>query len=182
MTDHNSGQEFSIISKYFRPLAEGAKGALGLLDDAALIQVPRGQELVITTDALVGGVHFLESLSPQDIAHKVVGANLSDLAAMGAMPRAVFLAAQFSQVQDEAWIAAFADGLKSALAPSGAKLMGGDTVSTPGPMAFTLTALGHVASGHALKRSGACPGDLVFVTGTIGDGALGLAVLRGQTA
>jgi len=180
MAKQPCGTEFDIISKHFQPLTQGADEALGLLDDAAVLKVPDGHQLVVTTDAVVGGVHFLESLSPQDIAHKVVGVNLSDLAAMGAMPYAVFLAAQFPTGLAEDWIAAFAAGLKSALEPSGAKLLGGDTVSTPGPMAFTITALGHVQDGKALTRSGAGQGDLVLATGTIGDGALGLAVLLGE--
>jgi len=180
VADHNSGSEFDIISKYFKPLSEGADEALGLADDAALLSVPDGYQLVVTTDAVVAGVHFLESLSPEDVAYKAVGVNFSDLAAMGAAPHAVFLAAQFSPDLSEDWIAAFAGGLKSALEPSGAKLLGGDTVSTPGPMAFTVTALGHVRTGQALMRSGARQGDLVFATGTIGDGALGLALLLGQ--
>lgn len=180
MSSQSSGNEFNIIEKYFRPLAAGADGALGLLDDAAILGCPDGCELVVTTDAVVSGVHFLESLSPQDIAHKVIGVNLSDLAAMGAKPRAVFLAAQFTQDIDENWIQNFADGLGEVLERSGAKLMGGDTVSTPGPMAFTLTAIGHVPTGKALKRAGAKPGDLIFATGTIGDGALGLLVAQNQ--
>ncbi|HEY9080816.1 thiamine-phosphate kinase [Magnetovibrio sp.] len=180
MADHPSGSEFDIISKYFRPLSEGSDEALGLTDDAALLSVPEGHQLVVTTDAIVAGVHFLETLSPEDIAYKVVGVNLSDLAAMGARPHAVFLAAQFSPGVAEDWIASFAAGLKSALAPSGAKLLGGDTVSTPGPMAFTITALGFVRAGRALTRAGAREGDLVLATGTIGDGALGLAVLQGD--
>lgn len=151
-----------------------------MLDDAALLRVPAGQQLVVTTDAVVAGIHYLESLSPEDVAFKVVGVNLSDLAAMGATPHAVFLAAQFTKGLSEDWIAAFAGGLKAALAPSGANLLGGDTVSTPGPMAFTITALGYVEDGRALTRAGARPGDLVFSTGTMGDGALGLAVLMGD--
>jgi len=114
------------------------------------------------------------------VAFKAVGVNLSDLAAMGAAPHAVFLAAQFTKGLSDDWIAAFADGLRAALALSGAKLLGGDTVSTPGPMAFTITALGYVDDGRALTRAGAQQGDLVFATGTIGDGALGLAVLNGE--
>lgn len=180
MADHNTAQEFDVISKYFRPLAEGVDEALGLADDAAVLSLPPSHELVVTTDAIVEGVHFLSTLSAEDVAYKLVGVNLSDLAAMGATPKAVFLAAQFTPETSEAWIAAFAAGLKAALAPSGAKLMGGDTVSTPGPLAFTLTALGYVKTGQALKRSGAYVGDLVFATGTIGDGALGLAVLQGE--
>lgn len=184
MADQNSGShsggEFDIIAKYFRPLSKGSDGALGLLDDAAILDVPDGQSLIVTTDAVVAGVHFLESLSPEDIAHKVVGVNLSDLAAMGAIPKAVFLAAQFTSDLSTDWISAFANGLQSALKPSGAVLMGGDTVSTPGPMAFTITALGHAPKGRALHRANAKPGDVVFTTGTIGDGALGLAMLLGE--
>ncbi|MCW8915599.1 MAG: thiamine-phosphate kinase [Magnetovibrio sp.] len=175
-----AGREFDIISKYFRPLTGGAGEALGLMDDAAVLDVPEGQQLVVTTDAVVGGVHFLETLKPQDIAHKVVGVNLSDLAAMGAQPKSVFLAAQFSPTLDDTWLAAFAEGLKDALAPSGAVLLGGDTVTTFGPMAFTITALGHVAQGQALTRSGAEVGDLVFATGSFGDAALGLALWQGK--
>ncbi|MBL4692978.1 MAG: thiamine-phosphate kinase [Magnetovibrio sp.] len=176
----SAGSEFDIIDRYFKPLAAGHPGALGLLDDAALMTVQDGHQLVVTSDALVEGVHFLNAQSPQDIAHKVVGVNLSDLAAMGARPCAVFLAAQFPPHTDEAWIADFAKGLGESLGESGAVLMGGDTVSTPGPMAFTLTALGEVKTGKALTRSGAKAGDALFVSGTIGDGALGLLCETGK--
>lgn len=182
MTSADQGSEFDVIARHFAPLAAGDPGALGLTDDGAVLDVPAGYQLVVTTDALVAGVHFLESLSPEDIAHKVVGVNLSDLAAMGAKPRAVFLAAQLPHRTSEKWIAAFAQGLGEALADSGAVLMGGDTVSTPGPMAFTLTALGFAKSGKILTRSGAQAGDDVYVTGTIGDGALGLLSLTGGLA
>ena len=174
------GSEFDIIRRHFMPLAAGDAAALGLLDDAAVLDVPLGHKLVVTTDALVAGVHFLQSLSPQDIAHKVVGVNLSDLAAMGAYPRAVFLAAQFPSDIPESWITAFAEGLGAALAGSGATLLGGDTVTTPGPLAFTLTALGFAPKRHILTRSGAKVGDDLYVTGTIGDGALGLLCLTGK--
>ncbi|HEY9164394.1 MAG TPA: thiamine-phosphate kinase [Magnetovibrio sp.] len=182
MTSQDQGSEFDLIAQHFAPLAAGDAGALGLTDDAAVLDVPAGFQLVVTTDALVAGVHFLESLSPEDIAHKVVGVNLSDLAAMGAKPRAVFLAAQFPRGTSEKWIAAFAKGLGEALGGSGAVLLGGDTVATPGPMAFTLTALGFAQQGRVLTRSGAQVGDDVYVTGTIGDGALGLLSLTGGLA
>lgn len=174
MTHPAKGSEFDIIARHFGPLAAGDAGALNLTDDAAVLDVPAGYQLLVTTDALVAGVHFLPQQSPQDIAFKVVGANLSDLAAMGAKPRAVFLAAQFPKDIDEAWLAAFAEGLGQALAPSGAVLMGGDTVSSPGPLALTLTALGFAKTGTILTRAGANVGDDVYVSGTIGDGALGL--------
>lgn len=181
MVDHSpKGSEFDLIKRHFMPLAAGDAGALSLLDDAALLDVPHGHKLVVTTDALVAGVHFLDTLSPEDIAHKVVGVNLSDLAAMGAKPRAVFLAAQFPHDLAEDWIAAFARGLSDALQESGAVLLGGDTVSTPGPLAFTLTALGFAKNDAILTRAGAAPGDDLYVTGTIGDGALGLLCLTGE--
>jgi len=180
MTNDSHGREFDLIARHFRPLAAGEAGALGLVDDAALLDVPAGHQLTVTTDALVAGVHFLESLPPEDIAYKVVGANLSDLAAMGATPKWAFLAAQFPSATDETWIARFAQGLGAALAAGGAALAGGDTVRTPGPLAFTLTALGCVAEGRALTRSGAREGDGLYVTGTIGDGALGLLCHTGE--
>lgn len=174
MTHPPQGSEFDIIARHFKPLAAGDAGALGLCDDGAVLDVPQGYQLVVTTDALLVGVHFLGTQSPQDIAFKVVGANLSDLAAMGATPRAVFLAAQFPQGTDDDWLADFAEGLGLALAPSGAVLMGGDTVTTPGPLALTLTALGFAPKNMVLTRAGANLGDDVYVSGTIGDGALGL--------
>lgn len=174
MTHPPQGSEFDIIARHFKPLAAQDAGALNLSDDCAVLDVPRGYQLVVTTDALVAGVHFLGTQSPQDIAFKVVGVNLSDLAAMGAKPRAVFLAAQFPQGTDDEWLAGFAEGLGLALAPSGAVLMGGDTVTTPGPLALTLTALGFAPKNSILTRAGANLGDDVYVSGTIGDGALGL--------
>jgi len=174
------GSEFDIISRHFKPLAANAAGALNLSDDAAVLDVPPGFQLLVTTDAIVAGVHFLDSLSPQDIAYKGVGVNLSDLAAMGAMPHAVFLAAQFPAHIDEDWIASFAEGLGQALAPSGAVLMGGDTVTTPGPLTLTLTALGYAPHKTFLTRAGANDGDDIYVSGTIGDGALGLLCLKGE--
>ena len=175
-----AGREFDIISKHFRPLALGSGEALGLQDDAAVLSVPEGRQLVVTTDAVVGGVHYLETLSPQDIAHKVVGVNLSDLAAMGATPHAVFLAAQFSPDISDSWIDGFAEGLGEALEPSATKLLGGDTVTTFGSQAFTITALGHVEEGKALTRAGAQEGDLILGTGTFGDAAFGLALWQGK--
>lgn len=175
-----SGGEFDLIRRHFKPLTRGQPGALELGDDAALLDVEPGRQLTVTTDALVAGVHFLDSLSPQDIAHKVVGANLSDLAAMGAQPRAVFLALQLTDKIDDSWLEAFADGFGQALAGSGATLLGGDVVTTPGPLALTLTAIGEVSTGHALTRAGAKDGDALFVTGSIGDGALGLLSATGQ--
>lgn len=180
MPNENNVHEFKIIDKYFKPLAKAADGALGLTDDAAILDIPKGQQLVVSTDAIVEGVHFLAAQSPADIAHKLVGVNLSDLAAMGAQPHAVFLAAQFPKQADDAWLSAFAAGLGDALTPSGATLMGGDTVRTPGPLSLTLTVLGLVPEKRALTRSGARVGDAIYVSGLIGDGALGLLCATGK--
>lgn len=174
--------EFSLIDRYFAPLAADYPGALNLKDDAALIDVPPGLRLVATMDAMVAGVHFLADDPPDLIARKLVRVNLSDLAAMGAKPSALMLAAAFPEATDEAWLAAFAAGLAADVREYSIALIGGDTVATPGPLTLTLTALGHVEPGADLRRSGAKAGDAVCVSGTIGDAALGLKVLQGGLA
>ncbi len=171
--------EFGFIASLLAPLAEGEKGALGLKDDAAVLDIPPGQELVVTKDAIVQGVHFIGDEPASLIARKLLRVNLSDLAAMGATPRAYFLALMLPGSANEAWLADFADGLRMDGQEYGITLMGGDTVRTPGPLALSLTALGTVPRGQALTRSGAKPGDAVYVTGTIGDGALGLQIANG---
>ncbi len=170
--------EFELIARYFAPLAAAAPGALGLLDDAALVEVAPGHRLVATADAVVSGVHFLPDDPPDLVARKALRVNLSDLAAMGARPLGYLLVTAFSG-QDEAWLAAFAAGLEADQRAFGIALLGGDTVATPGPLTIAVTALGEVAAGRELRRSRARPGDLVLVTGTLGDGALGLKALRG---
>jgi len=174
--------EFALIERYFRPLAAGRPGALGLADDAALIDVPPGRQLVVTADLLTAGVHFLPDDPPDLIARKALRVNLSDLAAMAARPLAYFLAAAFPADIDETWIAAFAGGLATDQAEFDVALMGGDTTATTGPLTLSITALGTVEAGKELRRSGARPGDLVAVSGTIGDGVLGLARLQGRLA
>jgi thiamine-monophosphate kinase len=174
--------EFGRIARFFAPLAAGYDGALGLSDDAALVRIRSGRELVVTTDALVAGVHFRREDPADLIARKALRVNLSDLAAMGAEPICYTLAAILPDRIDEAWLAAFARGLAADQAEFGIALAGGDSVRTPGPTTFSVTALGEVEAGRALRRSGARPGDCVYVSGTIGDGALGLAVLEGRVA
>ena len=169
--------EFDIIKRYFAPLSAGAPGAYGLANDAAVWRAANGCETVVTTDCMVAGVHFLPDDPPATIARKILGVNLSDLAAMGARPAAYTLASAFPHDTDESWIAAFAEGLGAAQADEAISLIGGDTVSTPGPLTLSLTAFGEVAAGAALTRSGCRPGDAVFVSGTIGDAALGLKIL-----
>jgi thiamine-monophosphate kinase len=171
--------EFGLIDRLLKPLARGYPGALDLTDDAALVEVPEGQELVIAKDAIVADVHFLSSDPPALIAGKLLRVNLSDLAAMGADPLGYLTVTARSPAIDDAWLARFAAGLAADQQHFGCHLLGGDTVSTPGPFFFTLTILGTVPKGQALLRSGARPGDDVWVSGTLGDAAMGLRVLRG---
>jgi len=168
--------EFDRIDRYLKPLAAGYPGALALSDDAALVAVPPGQDLVVTTDAMVEGVHFLPTDAPADIAHKLLAVNLSDLAAKGADPLAYSLVTGLPKTKGADWLAAFAGGLAAAQARWGIHLLGGDSVSTPGPVTLTVSALGLVPQGRMVRRSGARVGDDLYVSGTIGDAALGLAI------
>jgi thiamine-monophosphate kinase len=172
--------EFALIRKYFAPLAAGFSGALELEDDAATYAVPDGHELVLTADALVEGRHYLASDPADLVARKMLRVNLSDLAAKGAAPVGYLMTTALGPDVDEAWIARFASGLAADQQEYGIALIGGDTVATPGPTTLSLTAVGIVPTGRALRRKGARPGDRLFVTGTIGDGILGLKVLRGE--
>lgn len=170
--------EFGLIARYLRPLA--GPGALDLLDDAAVVLPPAGQELAITADALVEGVHFLPDDPPDSVGAKLLRVSLSDLAAMGATPWAYLTTVSVPRDKGPGWFEGFAAGLARDQAEYGVTLLGGDTTSTPGPVSLSLTLLGHVAPGQALRRKGAQAGHEVWVTGTIGDGALGLRVLRGE--
>ncbi len=172
--------EFEVIARHFRPLA--GEGALDLGDDAAVLTPPPGRDLVLAADAMVAGVHFLPDDPPETIGRKLLRVNLSDLAAMGAAPLGYLMTCGFSRGTGDDWIAAFARGLGQDQAEFGLSVLGGDTVVTPGPATFSLTILGHVAPGAALRRVGARPGDDVWVSGTIGDGALGLLALTGRLA
>lgn len=168
--------EFDRIRRHFRPLTRSFPGSLGLTNDAALIDVPPGRQLIVTTDGMVAGVHFLASDPPADIAAKLLRVNLSDVAAMGAAPLAYTLVTALPKAIGDDWLAAFAAGLAEEQARFGIGLAGGDSVSTSGPISLTVTAFGLVPTGEGLPRSGGKPGDLVFVTGTIGDAALGLRI------
>lgn len=172
--------EFGEIERLFRPLTGGASGAFDLLDDAAVLPQRAGCETVVTKDAVVEGVHFPQGEAPDLVARKLVRVNLSDLAAKGAEPFAAFLAIAWPRSFTPDQRRAFARGLGEDLAAFGVALMGGDTVSTPGPLTASLTALGWVPTGRMVRRAGARPGELVMVSGTIGDGALGLAAVRGE--
>jgi thiamine-monophosphate kinase len=167
-------REFDLIARHFAPLAGPA--GLGLLDDAALLSQPAGCELVVTTDAVVAGVHFFPDDPPETIGRKALGVNLSDLAAKGATPLGFQLALMLPSRIGEDWLAAFAKGLGALAAEASCALTGGDTVSTPGPLAIAITAFGSVPAGRMVPRGGAAAGDRLVVTGTIGDGAIGLCV------
>ncbi len=169
--------EFDLITRLFEPLTAGEPGAFNLSDDAAVITPPPGKDIVVTSDTIVAGVHFLRTDPPQSVAVKLLAVNLSDLAAMGATPHAYTLAAAWPRDISADWLAAFAAGLGAAQSAAYVNLVGGDTVATPGPMTLNITAFGLVPPGMAVLRSGAAPGDHLFVSGTIGDAALGLKVL-----
>lgn len=179
MAKRRAAGEFELIATYFRPLAEGYAGALGLADDAALVDVAPGRRLVVTADTIVAGVHFFPDDPPDLIARKLLRVNLSDLAAMGARPLAYLVCLALPKNVGADWLEAFCRGLRADQEEFGLALIGGDTVATPGPIVLSLTALGEAAPGEELRRSGTKPGDLVFVSGTIGDAALGLAARRG---
>lgn len=166
--------EFELIARHFAPIA--GPGGLGLIDDAGLLRPARGYEIVVTADALVAGVHFFPDDPPGSIARKALAVNLSDLAAKGAKPDGFVLALALPKGWTEGWLAAFAAGLKQAADEGACPLIGGDTVSTPGPLTLTITAFGSVPAGRMVLRSGAKRGDVLAVSGTIGDGALGLKV------
>ena len=173
-----SGED-SLIARYFRPLATDP-GAFGLTDDAAVLKA-LGEDIVVTTDAIVEGVHFLSDDPPHTVAKKALRVNLSDLAAKGASPAGFVLTLALRGV-DEIWLAAFARGLEEDAGAFNCPLFGGDTVSTPGPLMVSITAFGRVPQDRMVHRSGAKPGDHILVTGTIGDAALGLDILRNGKA
>ena len=171
--------EFALIARYFAPLSRDVPGALGLTDDAASIRPEPGLDWVLTSDAVVAGVHFLPDDPPDLIARKALRVNLSDLAGKGAVPRFYLLDAVLPKDIEEDWIAAFAAGLAADQAEYDVRLIGGDTTTTPGALTLAITALGQVPTGRMLTRAGARDGDDIYVSGTVGDAAIGLIALRG---
>ena len=167
--------EFDLINRYFRRTAPGA--VLGIGDDGAIVQPSPGNELVTSTDMLVAGTHFFHDTDPQDLGWKVLAVNLSDLAAMGAMPKWALLAMAIPAA-DEDWIASFARGFFDCADTHGVELIGGDT--TRGPMNFCVTVFGDAPKGETLRRSGAQAGQDIWISGQPGRAALGLACLRGR--
>jgi thiamine-monophosphate kinase len=167
--------ESELIARYFKPLATHP-GAFGLADDAAAIAPPAGHDLVLKTDGLIGGVHFFPDDPPDGVARKALRVNLSDLAAKGAAPLGFLLAIALPKDFSENWLAAFARGLGEDADAYKCPLLGGDTDRTPGPISISISAFGSLPHGTMVRRSGATAADRVFVTGTIGDAALGLCL------
>ena len=177
--DDDMSAEDHLIARFFKPLASDP-GALGLSDDAAFLKPPPGCDLVLTADAIVGGVHFFEDDTAQTVASKALRVNLSDLAAKGARPLGFLLSLAIPKHIGADWLAGFAEGLRADAVLFGCPLFGGDTDRTPGPITISIAMFGSVPEGTMVRRAGAIPGDRVFVSGTIGDAALGVMVRGGK--
>jgi thiamine-monophosphate kinase len=171
-------REDRLIARFFKPLATDP-GALGLTDDAALLKPPAGCDLVLTTDAIMAGVHFFPDDPPGQLARKALRVNLSDLAAKGAKPLGFLLSLALPADIPDSWLSSFATGLKADAEVYGCPLLGGDTDKTPGPLTVSIAMVGSVPQGTMIHRAGAKPGDRIMVTGTIGDAALGVKLRRG---
>ncbi|PLX44534.1 MAG: thiamine-phosphate kinase [Hyphomicrobiales bacterium] len=169
--------ERSLIETILAPLTRSGGGALGLADDAAFIRPRAGYDLVITQDSLQEGVHFLPADPPDQVAQKALRVNLSDICAKGAEPRHYLLSLFIPAGMDEAALRGFADGLARDQESYGIELLGGDTVRSTGGFGLTVTMSGEVPGGRMVHRSGAAPGDIIYVSGTIGDAVLGLKIL-----
>jgi thiamine-monophosphate kinase len=175
--DEMSGED-RLIARFFKPLATHP-GALGLADDAAFIKPPAGCDLVLKTDAIIGGVHFFIDDAAGDVARKALRVNLSDLAAKGAAPLGFLLSLALPKDIGDDWLSAFAQGLGADAEHYGCPLFGGDTDRTPGPITIAIAMFGSLPEGTMVRRAGAKPGDRVFVSGTIGDASLGLGLRKG---
>lgn len=170
--------EFDLINHYFKSLAgKRTDVLLGIGDDCALLQPPQGKQLAMTADTLVAGVHFPVFTSAFDIGYKSLAVNLSDLAAMGAEPAWAMLALTMPAA-DEKWLQAFMQGFSELACEHGVQLIGGDTTS--GPLSITVQLTGFVTPNQVLRRDTAKPGDKIYVSGTLGDAALGLKKILGQ--
>ncbi|WP_243368430.1 thiamine-phosphate kinase [Microvirga solisilvae] len=176
MTSRARPNEDGLIARFFAPIA--GEGALGLKDDAACFAPKQGHDLVLTTDALVETVHFLPEDSPASIARKALGVNVSDLAAKGADPSGFLLSLALPETWTEEWLAEFAAGLGEAARDFSCPLLGGDTVKARGALTLSVTAIGEVPTGRMVRRTSAQEGDIICVTGTIGDAALGLRLRK----
>ena len=173
--------EDRLIAKYFKPLATDP-GAFGLVDDAAAITPPPGCDLVLKTDAIIGGIHFFPDDPADAVAQKALRVNISDLAAKGATPLGCLLSLGVPAGVSESWLAAFSSGLGADIARFNCPLFGGDTVRTPDAIMVSVAVIGTVPIGTIVRRAGAKPGDRIFVTGSIGDAALGLSLRKDPSA
>jgi thiamine-monophosphate kinase len=171
--------EFELIARYFAPLAKGFAGARGLESDNAFLPADPRHDLVVKTDTVVAGVHFLADEKPERVAQRALRVCLSDLAAGGATPYVYQLSLSLTHGWTERWVAGFARGLAADQRRFGIVLCGGDTTGTPGPTTIAISAFGRVPRGKGLGRGGAGAGDELWVSGTIGDAALGLLAARG---
>jgi len=183
MMGRNQGQDDRLqgeeaIIALLAPLTEGDPGAFGLKDDCALLTPEPGTELVLKTDPIAEGVHFLPGDPPEDIAWKALAVNVSDLAAKGAQPVGYLMALSFPEAPSHRWLTAFVAGLRDAQTRFGCRLLGGDTDRRPGPLTVSITAIGSVPRGQMVRRGTVRPGCTLFVSGTIGDAGLGLALAR----
>ncbi|HEX2842668.1 thiamine-phosphate kinase [Hyphomicrobium sp.] len=181
MQADDAGGEDELIETTFAPLASGFPGALGLKDDCAVLTPAPDEDLVLTTDAVASSVHFFADDAPGDIAWKALAVNVSDLTAKGARPLAYLLSLSFPERPERAWLDLFAQGLGEAQAAFGIVLAGGDTDQRPGPLSVTVTAIGSVPKGRMVRRATAQAGDLLFLSGTLGDSALGLQLRQDPT-
>ena len=175
---HDKPDEHELIERYFAPLTMQGSGALGLGDDTALITPAAGTDLLLTADMIVAGIHFFVDDAPRDIAYKALAVNVSDIVAKGGEPSSYLMTIAFPVRPSHEWMTEFAAGLGAAQKRFGAALIGGDTVSTPGPLTISICLYGEIKTGAMVRRSGAAIGDSVFVSGTIGDAALGLKLRR----
>ena len=182
MTQRPGRGEFDLIARFFAPLSRATPGAFALGNDGALLTPPAGAGLVVTKDLMVIGVHYPEGEDPSVVARRLLRVNLSDLAAMGAEAMAYALGLALPADVGDDWVEAFAAGLAIDQKEFGVTLIGGDTVATAGPAVLSLTAFGTVAGDACLTRSGARAGDDIYVSGTVGDAALGLRAVRGTLA
>ena len=172
--------EDRMIARFFAPLATHP-GALGLTDDCAVITPPAGCDLVLTTDAIIGGVHFFAEDAARTVASKALRVNLSDLAAKGARPLGYLLSLAIPDTVGDDWLTGLAEGLRADAVLYDCPLLGGDSDRTPGPITLAVSMFGSVPAGTMVRRAGARPGDRIFVTGSVGDAALGLAMRSGRT-
>lgn len=180
MSANSPSGEDCLIARFFGPVATDP-GALGLTDDAAFIKPPPGTEMVLKTDAIVGGIHFFAEDPADAVAQKALRVNLSDLAAKGAKPLGFLVSLALPKDIGDDWLSAFASGLREDAASYKCPLFGGDTVRSPGPIMVSVATFGSVPEGRMVRRAGAKAGDHVFVTGTIGDAALGLRLRQGAS-